>query len=42
MGATNSFTWTVERADRWAATLTWRDHAGQSHVATYPMERIGR
>jgi hypothetical protein len=41
-GATNSFTWTVERADRWTATLTWRDHAGQSHVATYPMERIGR
>jgi hypothetical protein len=40
-GATNSFTWTLERADRWAATLTWRDHAGQAHVVTYPMERIG-
>jgi hypothetical protein len=41
-GATNSFTWTVERADRWTATLTWTDHAGQAHVVTYPMERIGR
>jgi hypothetical protein len=40
-GATNSFIWTVERADRWVATLTWTDHAGQPHVATYPMERIG-
>lgn len=41
-GARNSFTWTVEQADHWTATLTWRDHAGQSHVATYPMERVGR
>jgi hypothetical protein len=40
-GATNSFTWTPEGADRWTATLTWTDKEGQVHVVTYPMARIG-
>ena len=40
-GATNSFTWTPDRTDRWTATLTWTDKEGQVHVVTYPMERIG-
>jgi len=40
-GATNSFTWTRDRADRWTATLTWADKDGQARAVTYPMERIG-
>jgi hypothetical protein len=40
-GATNAFTWTRDRTDRWIATLTWTDKDGQAHVVTYPMERIG-
>jgi hypothetical protein len=40
-GATNAFTWTRDRADRWTATLTWTGKDGQPQVVTYPMERIG-
>jgi hypothetical protein len=40
-GATNSFTWTRDRADRWTATLTWADKDGKARAVTYPMERIG-
>jgi hypothetical protein len=40
-GATNSFTWMRDRADRWTATLTWTDKGGEARAVTYPMERIG-
>lgn len=40
-GATNSFTWTRDRGDRWTATMTWTDKDRHVHVVTYPMERIG-
>lgn len=40
-GATNSFTWTRDRADRWTATLTWTDKDAKARAVTYPMERIG-
>ena len=40
-GATNSFTWTRDRADRWTATLTWADKDRKARAVTYPMERIG-
>jgi hypothetical protein len=40
-GATNAFTWTRDRADRWSTALTWADKHGEAHSVTYPMKRVG-
>ena len=39
-GATNGFTWTKDRGDRWTATLIWTDKDGRLRTVVYPMERI--